>query len=176
MAYLLGIDISTTGSKALLIDEQGQVVASANTPHPSSAPKPLWSEQNPADWWDGAVQSIRAVLNKTHHPEIAAIGLTGQMHGLVLLDAGGNVLRPSILWNDQRTQQQCDEITERVGFARLIELTGNRALTGFTAPKILWVRENEPEIYAKAAHILLPKDYVRLMLTGDYVMDTSDES
>ena len=98
------------------------------------------------------------------------------MHGLVLLDAGGKVLRPSILWNDQRTQQQCDEITEKIGFTRLIELTGNRALTGFTAPKILWVRENEPEIYAKGAHVLLPKDYIRFMLTGDYVMDVSDAS
>ncbi len=176
MTYLLGIDISTTGSKALLIDERGQVVASANTPHPSSTPKPLWSEQNPADWWNGAVQSIRAVLAKTHNPEIAAIGLSGQMHGLVMLDAAGNVLRPSILWNDQRTQAQCDEITERVGFARLIELTGNRVLTGFTAPKILWVRENEPEVYAKAAHVLLPKDYARLMLTGEYATDVSDAS
>ncbi|MFN8561868.1 MAG: xylulokinase [Anaerolineae bacterium] len=176
MAYLLGLDISTTGAKALLIDEHGQVVASHTTPQPISMPKPLWSEQNPSDWWDGIVNSIRAVLKQTHDPEISAIGLTGQMHGLVLLDAGGNVLRPSILWNDQRTQAQCDAITERVGFARLIELTGNRALTGFTAPKILWVRENEPEVYAKAAHVLLPKDYIRLMLTGEYVMDVSDAS
>ncbi len=173
---LLGIDISTTGSKAILIDEQGQVIATHNTPHPSSTPKPLWSEQNPADWWSGAVASIRAVLAETHQPEVSAVGLTGQMHGLVLLDAAGNVLRPAILWNDQRTQQQCDEITERVGFARLIQLTGNRALTGFTAPKILWVRENEPEVYQKAAHVLLPKDYARLMLTGDYAMDVSDAS
>ncbi len=173
---LLGLDISTTGAKALLIDEQGQVVASQTTPQPISMPKPLWSEQNPSDWWDGIAASIRGVLDKTHHPEISAVGLTGQMHGLVLLDAGGNVLRPSILWNDQRTQAQCDEITEKVGFARLIELTGNRALTGFTAPKILWVRENEPEVYAKAAHVLLPKDYIRFMLTGDYVMDVSDAS
>ncbi len=115
-------------------------------------------------------------LSDAGQPEVAGIGLTGQMHGLVLLDADGNVLRPSILWNDQRTQKQCDEITERVGFARLIELTGNRALTGFTAPKILWVRENEPEVYAQAAHVLLPKDFIRLKLTGDYVMDVSDAS
>jgi xylulokinase len=176
MPYLLGLDISTTGAKALLIDEQGQVIATHNTAHPSSTPKPLWSEQNPADWWDGIAASIRAVLNQTHHPEVAAVGLTGQMHGLVLLDAGGKVLRPSILWNDQRTQAQCDEITERIGFERLIQLTGNRALTGFTAPKVLWVRQNEPEVYAQAAHILLPKDYIRLMLTGEYVMDVSDGS
>ncbi|MEP7294121.1 MAG: FGGY family carbohydrate kinase, partial [Chloroflexota bacterium] len=143
MTYLLGLDISTTGAKALLIDERGQVVATHSTPQPISQPRPLWSEQNPADWWDGIVASIRALLDATHHPEISAIGLTGQMHGLVLLDAAGNVLRPSLLWNDGRTQAQCDEITERIGFARLIELTGNRALTGFTAPKILWVREHE---------------------------------
>ena len=176
MAHLLGLDISTTGAKAILIDEGGQVVATHTTPQPISTPHPLWSEQNPADWWDGIAASIRAVLDETNHPEIAAVGLTGQMHGLVLLDAGGKVLRPSILWNDQRTQKQCDEITERVGFARLIELTGNRALTGFTAPKILWVRENEPEVYAKGAHVLLPKDFIRLKLTGDYVMDVSDAS
>jgi xylulokinase len=173
---LLGLDISTTGAKALLIDERGQVVASHNTPQPISMPKPLWSEQNPADWWDGIVQSVHALLEATNHPEISAIGLTGQMHGLVLLDAEGDVLRPSILWNDGRTQTQCDEITKRIGFERLIQLTGNRALTGFTAPKILWVRENEPEVYAQAAHILLPKDYLRLKLTGDYVMDVSDAS
>lgn len=176
MSYLLGLDISTTGAKAILIDEQGQVVATHTTPQPISTPKPLWSEQNPADWWDGIAASIRAVLEQTHHPEVAAVGLTGQMHGLVLLDAEGKVLRPSILWNDQRTQAQCDEITERVGFERLIQLTGNRALTGFTAPKILWVRENEPEVYAQAAHMLLPKDFIRLKLTGDYVMDVSDAS
>ncbi len=176
MAHLLGLDISTTGAKAILIDEGGQVVATHTTPQPISTPHPLWSEQNPADWWDGIAASIRAVLSDAGQPEVAAVGLTGQMHGLVLLDAGGKVLRPSILWNDQRTQQQCDEITERVGFARLIELTGNRALTGFTAPKILWVRENEPEVYAQAAHVLLPKDFIRFVLTGDYVMDVSDAS
>ena len=176
MAYLLGLDISTTGAKALLIDEKGQVVASHSTPQPISTPKPLWSEQNPVDWRDGIVASIRALLQATNHPEISAIGVSGQMHGLVLLDAGGNVLRPSMLWNDQRTQAQCDEITERVGFDRLIQLTGNRALTGFTAPKILWVRENEPQVFARAAHVLLPKDYLRLMLTGDYVMDVGDAS
>src|SRR5690554_6214004 len=148
MAYLLGLDISTTGAKALIIDEAGNVAASHTTPQPISTPKPLWSEQNPADWWDGIAASIRAALKAANlrGDDIACIGLTGQMHGLVLLDAGGQVLRPSILWNDQRTQAQCDEITRRVGYERLIELTGNRALTGFTAPKILWVREHEPEV------------------------------
>ncbi|MCI0352051.1 MAG: hypothetical protein L0Z53_21740, partial [Acidobacteriales bacterium] len=135
MAYLLGLDISTTGAKALVIGEDGRVIASHTTPQPISTPKPLWSEQNPSDWWDGIAASIRAALTaaSAKGSDIACIGLTGQMHGLVLLDAAGKVLRPSILWNDQRTQKQCDEISERVGFERLIQLTGNRALTGFTA-------------------------------------------
>ncbi|PJF41121.1 MAG: xylulokinase [Chloroflexi bacterium] len=173
MSYLLGLDISTTGAKALIIDEAGTVIASHTTAQTLSTPKPLWSEQNPHDWWDGMQQSIRSALQDAHlvGDDIAAVGLTGQMHGLVLLDAGGEVLRPSILWNDQRTQAQCDAITERIGFERLIELTGNRALTGFTAPKILWVREHEPEVYARVAHILLPKDYIRLKLTGEYATD-----
>jgi xylulokinase len=178
MAYLLGLDISTTGAKALIIGEDGHVIASHTTPQPISTPKPLWSEQNPSDWWDGIVTSIHEALKAANAKgdDITCIGLTGQMHGLVLLDAAGKVLRPSILWNDQRTQKQCDEITERVGFERLIQLTGNRALTGFTAPKILWVRENEPEVYARAAHMLLPKDYIRFMLTGEYAMDMSEAS
>lgn len=176
MTFLLGLDISTTGAKALIIDEAGKVIASHTTAQPISTPKPLWSEQNPADWWSGMAQSIRAALQTANlrGEDIAAIGPTGQMHGLVLLDAGGNVLRPSILWNDQRTQAQCDEMTVRIGFERLIQLTGNRALTGFTAPKILWVREHEPEVYAKAAHVLLPKDYIRFKLTGEYAMDMAD--
>lgn len=178
MTYLLGLDISTTGAKALLIDVSGKVIASHTTPQPISAPKPLWSEQNPADWWDGIAASIRGVLAQSgiSATAILAIGLTGQMHGLVLLDAAGNVLRPSILWNDQRTQAQCDEITRRVGSERLIRLTGNRALTGFTAPKIVWVREHEPDVFARAAHMLLPKDYIRYKLTGDYAMDMSEAS
>jgi xylulokinase len=178
MSYLLGLDVSTTGAKALLIAEDGRVVASHTTSQPISTPKPLWSEQNPADWWAGITASIRAALKQANATgaDVSAVGLTGQMHGLVLMDAAGKVLRPSILWNDQRTQAQCDEMTEKIGFKRLIQLTGNRALTGFTAPKILWVRENEPEVYAKAAHILLPKDYIRFMLTGDYAMDVSEAS
>ena len=172
MRYLLGLDVSTTGSKALLIDERGAVCASHTTPHPSHQPRPLWSEQDPADWWSGMAQSIRAALAEIDDPgAIQAIGLTGQMHGLVCLDAEGNVLRPAILWNDQRTQAECDEITETIGARRLIELTGNRALTGFTAPKILWVRKHEPDVYAKIAHILLPKDFIRFKLTGEYATD-----
>lgn len=173
MAYFLGIDASTTGIKALLIDEAGNVTGTATTELSLSTPQPLWSEQDPADWWQGAVNSIRQVLADTglSGEEVAAVGLTGQMHGLTLLDEAGEVLRPAILWNDQRTGPQCDEIRRRLGKTRLIELTGNDALTGFTAPKILWVRENEPEIFAKVRHILLPKDYVRFKLTGDYATD-----
>lgn len=177
MKYLLGLDVSTTGSKALLIDETGAVVASHSTSHPISQPRPLWSEQDPADWWNGMVASIREVLAHIDSPAaIQAIGLTGQMHGLVCLDEQGRVLRPSILWNDQRTQAECDEMTETIGAQRLIQLTGNRALTGFTAPKILWVRKHEPDVYARIAHILLPKDYIRFKLTGDYAADVADGS
>lgn len=173
MPYLMGLDISTTSAKALIIDESGKVIATASTPQPISQPQPLWSEQNPADWWDGIVRSIRQALAAAELPgsEIRAIGLTGQMHGLVMLDAGGAVLRPAILWNDQRTQPQCDAITARIGEARLLELTGNLALTGFTAPKILWVRDNEPQLYAQTKQILLPKDYIRFKLTDAYATD-----
>ncbi len=172
MRYLLGLDVSTTGSKALLIDESGAVIASHTTPNPISQPKPLWSEQNPADWWAGMQTSIQKVVSQIDDAgAIKAIGLTGQMHGLVCLDKNGAVLRPSILWNDQRTQAECDWITETIGAKRLIQLTGNRALTGFTAPKIIWVRQHEPDVYAQIAHILLPKDYIRFKLTGDYASD-----
>lgn len=176
MAYFLGIDTSTTSSKALIIDEQGSVIAVASTPHTLQTPKPLWSEQNPLEWWDAVSASIRSVLEKAgiSGERIEAIGLTGQMHGLVLLDEAGNVLRPAILWNDQRTQSQCDEIHQIIGKEKFIQITGNIALTGFTAPKILWVKENEPEVYAKAKHVLLPKDYIRYKLTGEYAMDKAD--
>ncbi len=170
---LLGLDVSTTGAKALVIDAQGGVLASASTPLELSTPRPLWSEQHPHDWWAGMTASIRAALAKAGvtGDQIAAIGLTGQMHGLVMLDEGGNVLRPAILWNDQRTGAQCDEIRARLGKQRLIEITGNDALTGFTAPKILWVQQHEPEVYARCRHILLPKDYIRYRLTGAYASD-----
>lgn len=174
--YFLGIDTSTTSSKALLIDESGDVVAVASSPHTLQTPKPLWSEQNPLEWWEAVATSIRSVLDKAGigGEAVSAVGLTGQMHGLVLLDEAGNVLRPAILWNDQRTQAQCDEIHRRIGKERFIQISGNVALTGFTAPKILWVQENEPEIYSRAKHVLLPKDYIRLMLTGEYAMDKAD--
>ena len=173
MAYFLGIDSSTTGVKALLIGEDGTVIGTATTELVLSTPHPLWSEQDPADWWDGTINSIKQVLNDTSlsGEDIAAVGLTGQMHGLTLLDDSGNVLRPAMLWNDQRTGPQCDQIRERLGKKRLIELTGNDALTGFTAPKILWVQEHEPDVFAQAKHILLPKDYIRFKLTGDYATD-----
>jgi xylulokinase len=175
---LLGLDISTTGAKALLIDEAGKVVSSATSPLTLSTPRPLWSEQNPLDWWDGIQKSIRQALSEagTASPDIAAVGMTGQMHGLVLLDEDGQVLRPAILWNDQRTGEQCDEIRARLGKDRLIQITGNDALTGFTAPKILWVQENEPEVWAKARHILLPKDYIRYRLTGEFAVDRAGGS
>jgi xylulokinase len=177
-SFFLGIDTSTTGSKALLIDETGAVVAVASSPHTLQTPKPLWSEQNPREWWQAACTSVRSVLEQpgVKAGTIAAIGLTGQMHGLVLLDDTGEVLRPAILWNDQRTQAQCDEIHSRIGREKFIQITGNVALPGFTAPKILWVKQNEPDIYAKAAHVLLPKDYIRYKLTGDFAMDKADGS
>ena len=176
--YLLGIDVSTTATKALLIDDTGKVVAVAATEYPFDTPQPLWSEQDPAVWWYAAVQSIRRLLadSAIDPAQIAAIGLTGQMHGLVLLDEDGAVLRPAILWNDQRTGAQCDEIRARVGKVELIRITGNDALTGFTAPKILWVRENEPEIFARARSFVLPKDYLRLRLTGVQATDRADGS
>ncbi len=178
MPYFLGLDISTTSAKALIIDDGGKVLAVGSVAQSLSQPYPLWSEQSPADWWDGMQQAIREAIENAQisGDEIVAIGLTGQMHGLVMLDAVGQVLRPAILWNDQRTQAQCDWITERIGFHRLIELSGNRALTGFTAPKIVWVREHEPEVYAQCAHVLLPKDYIRYELTGHYATDVADAS
>ncbi len=177
-SFFLGIDTSTTSSKALLIDERGEVIAVASSPHTLQTPKPLWSEQDPREWWDAVSASIRSVLEKAGigGEQVAAVGLTGQMHGLVLLDDAGNVLRPAILWNDQRTQSECDEIHRRIGKEKFIQITGNVALTGFTAPKILWVKENEPDIYAKAKHVLLPKDYIRYKLTGEYAMDKADGS
>ena len=179
MRLFLGIDVSTTGAKALLVDEKGAVVASATTPLTLQTPKPLWSEQDPHAWWEGTVRSVRQALQSARATgaDVAAIGLTGQMHGLVLLDAQHRVLRPAILWNDQRTAAECDEIRERMGGrAALVKATGNDALTGFTAPKILWVRRHEPAVYAQTALILLPKDYVRLRLTGVPAMDKADGS
>lgn len=171
---LLGIDVSTTSVKALLVDTNGEIVKSSTTPLTLSNPRPLWSEQNPEDWWQAAVTSIKNVIDDS--TDIFAIGLTGQMHGLVLLDDNGKVLRPAILWNDQRCADECDEIRERLGKERLVQISGNDALTGFTAPKILWVGSHEPEVYDRARHVLLPKDYLRYKLTGEYAMDKADGS
>lgn len=176
--FALGLDVSTTATKAVIADAAGAVVGAAAQAYDFQTPRPLWCEQDPALWWQGAVASVRqAVAQAGIDPRrIVALGLTGQMHGLVLLDARGAVLRPCILWNDQRTGAQCDAIRQRVGFARLLALTGNDALTGFTAPKILWVQEEEPALWAQTRHILLPKDYVRWRLSGEFVTDVADGS
>lgn len=173
MTYFIGIDSSTTATKALLMDAAGEVVGVASHGYTFETPQPLWSEQHPDLWWDATAKSIRDVVVDAgiDASEVKGIGLTGQMHGLVLLDENGEVLRPSILWNDQRTGAQCDEIRNRLGKERLIQITGNDALTGFTAPKILWVQDNEPDVWAKTRTILLPKDFVRYKLTGEYAID-----
>ena len=175
---LLGIDIGTGGCKAILIDAAGSVLGSVTTDYPLSTPRPLWSEQDPGDWWQGTVSSIKGVLGQAgvEAGRVAAVGLTGQMHGLVLLDASGEVLRPAILWNDQRSSDQCDEIHDRVGLERVIAISGKPALTGFTAPKILWVRQHEPEVFEAATRMLLPKDSVRFRLTGAFMSDVADAS
>jgi xylulokinase len=171
MPVLVGIDVGTTGVKALAISETGEVLGVAEESYELSMPQPGWSEQDPEDWWRASETALARL-----GVEAAAIGLSGQMHGLVCLDGGDRVLRPAILWNDQRTAAECAEIEERVGLERLIELTGNRALTGFTAPKLLWLRRHEAETYARIRHILLPKDYVRLRLTGERAIDAADAS
>ena len=176
MAYLLGIDIGTSGTKVIAIDEAGKLVATASAEYELSTPKPLWAEQNPADWWDAVCDCCRQITAKIGNDDIAGIGLSGQMHGLVMLDENGVVLRPAILWNDGRTAQQCEEITATVGLETLVAETANPALTGFTAPKILWVRQHEPHIYERARMHLLPKDYVRYELTGEFATEVSDAS
>jgi len=176
--YLMGIDIGTTGVKTLLINQEGEVISSITTEYPMFTPKPNWAEQNPEDWYKSTIETIKRTLHKTKiNPEkIKGIGLTGQMHGLVLLDKNHSVLRPCILWCDQRTDKQCEYITNKIGKERLIQLVCNPALTGFTAGKILWVRDNEPQIYEKIYKILLPKDYIRFRLTGEFATDVSDAS
>jgi xylulokinase len=169
---LIGLDVGTTGVKALAVDAAGEVTASVEEPYTLSTPRPGWSEQDPEDWWHAS----EAALERLDARRAAGIGLSGQMHGLVCLDSGLRVLRPAILWNDQRTGAECAEIEERVGLERLIGLTGNRALTGFTAPKLLWLRRHEPETYRRVAHVLLPKDYVRLRLCGERSTDAADAS
>ena len=178
MAYLLGVDLGTSGTKTVLFNETGTPLASHTVEYPLYQPQNGWAEQEPTDWWNATVEGIRTVLQKSgaNPAEVKGIGLSGQMHGLVMLDKENKVLRRSIIWCDQRTTAECEEIEARVGHDRLIAITANPALTGFTASKILWVRNNQPEIYEKCAHILLPKDYVRLMLTGEYATEVSDAS
>ena len=179
MSYLLGIDIGTSGTKTLICDEDGTVLATAMAEHPISSPKPGWSEQNPQDWWKAVCTATKAVLKKAgvKGSQIKGIGLSGQMHGSVFLGDGIVPLRPALLWNDQRTAAECAEITQKAGGReKLIDMVANPALTGFTAPKILWVRKHEPRVYAKTKKILLPKDYIRLCMTGEYATEVSDAS
>src|SRR4051812_30795390 len=179
MPHLLGIDIGTSGTKTLVCDEDGRVLATAVAEHPISSPKPGWSEQNPEDWWQACCIATKSVLKKAKlkPADIGGIGLSGQMHGSVFLGDGPRALRPALLWNDQRTAEQCQQIEYKAGGREaLIELVANPALTGFTAPKILWVREHEPKVYERTRHILLPKDYIRYRLTGDYATEVGDAS
>jgi xylulokinase len=176
---LLGIDVGTGGTRAVVVDEAGALVASATAEHaPFASPRTGWAEQDPRDWWRATAESVRAALAKAEvsGDRIACVGFSGQMHGSVLLDRGGEVLRPALIWCDQRTDSQCRSITERVGAARLVELTSNPALTGFTLPKLLWVREHEPELWARVRTVLLPKDYARFRLTGERATDVADAS
>lgn len=178
MSYLLGIDLGTSGTKTVLFDRHGTTVASSTAEYSMKQPRNGWAEQNPLDWWEACVSTVRAVLAKSGIAagEIVGIGISGQMHGLVMLDENGGLLRDSIIWCDGRNQEECDEITEIIGKERLIEITANPALVSFTAGKILWVRKHEPEIYAKCRHILLPKDYLRYKLCGVFATEVSDAS
>lgn len=178
MTTYLGIDTSTTATKAVLVGGDGAVLGVGKDEYGYDTPRPGWSEQDPDLWWNGTIAAIReaVTLSGIDPTSVAAIGITGQMHGLVALDASDRPVRPAILWNDQRTATQCDDIRSRVGRDRLIEITGNDALTGFTAPKILWIRDEEPENYARISAILLPKDYVRLRLTGEHAVDRAGAS
>ncbi len=178
MAYLIGIDVGTSGTKALLVRSSGKVVAEANVEYGMETPEPGWAEQRPESWWEASVSAIQWLLKegKIEGEQVRGIGLSGQMHSSVFLDDKFEVIRPALLWCDQRTAAECDEITEKIGFDKLIELTANRALTGFTAPKILWLKNHEPENYKRFKHLLLSKDYIRYKLTGELVTDVSDAS
>ena len=175
-SLVLGLDVSTTATKAILLARDGTVLAVAAAEYPFETPHPLWAEQDPALWWDAARKTIKQVLAETGKTgdDIAAVGAGGQMHGMVLLDEDGEVVRPAILWNDGRTAAECDDIREAVGRERLIEITGNDALTSYTATRMLWMRKHEPENWARARHLQLPKDYVRFKLCGEYALDVND--
>ena len=179
MTCLLGLDLGTTGVKVVVIDETGRVVSRATEEYPLIVPRPGWSEQDAGGWWKASAKAVRTAVAsaKTDPGDIGGVGLTGQMHGLVLLDAQGNVLRNPILWNDQRTTEQCAWITKKLGGEReIIRLTCNPVLAGFTAPKLIWVRQNEPSVYSRAKKMLLPKDFIRFKLTGSYATEVSDAS
>jgi xylulokinase len=176
MRALIGLDVGTSGARALAIDAgTGELIAEASAEYELLTPKPGWTEQRPEDWWEGSKRAIAEVTSKIDG-EVAGLGLTGQMHGSVFLDENDEVIRPALLWNDQRTGRQCEEITETVGAEALVKAAGNPALTGFQAPKILWLRSEEPDNYARVKTVLLPKDYVRLRLTGEKATDASDAS
>ncbi len=176
MTVAIGVDVGTTGARAVAVDERGNVVSASTSEYTLLTPRPQWTEQDPADWWVGVVEALGAVAREVGAvgEQVGGIGLTGQMHGSVFLDSAGDVIRPALLWNDQRTGKQCEEITERVGPQRIVEITGNPALTGFQAPKVLWLREEEPDAYERVAKVLLPKDYIRYRLTGEFATDASD--
>lgn len=173
MSILIGLDVGTTGARAVAVDESGHLISEASSEYPLHTPYPGWTEQDPEYWWQGAKEALAKVAGQVEN-EVVGLGLTGQMHGSVFLDSSDEVIRPALLWNDQRTGKQCEKITEALGEERLIQLAGNPALTGFQAPKVLWLRDEEPENYEKVSHVLLPKDYVRLRLTGEYATDASD--
>ena len=174
--YYIGIDIGTSSVKALLIDSGGRVIKTAVPEYSFQTPKPLWAEADPLDWWEATQQAIKELLLKVQSSEIAGIGLTGQMHGMVAMNKEGSVLRPCIMWNDQRSHLECDEITERVGQKKILSITGNPVLPGFTAPKILWTQKNEPDLFALIDKVVLPKDFIRYKLTGSFFSDVSDAS
>ena len=174
--YLIGIDVGTSGTKSALFDTEGHVIASATAEYPLYQPKNGWAEQDPEDWWQAVCKTLSEICPKAQDGEIIGVGLSGQMHGLVMLDSDCNVIRKSIIWCDGRTGEECKQIEELVGHDRLIEITANPALAGFTASKIMWVKNHEPENYAKCAHILLPKDYIRYKLTGEFATEVSDAS
>ena len=178
MPYLIGIDIGTSGTKTILIDETGKVHARATIEYPLYSPKPQWSEQDPEDWWNATTGTLRSVLQSSgvDPKEVKGIGLSGQMHGAVFLDENNAVLRRAILWNDQRTQAECDWIMNTIGRDKVVDLISNPVLTGFTAGKIVWLRNNEPETFKKVRKVLLPKDYIRLRLTGEFATEVSDAS
>src|ERR1700723_2401016 len=177
--WFLGMDVGTGGTRAVLVNGEGTLIAGASSEHaPFTTEHPGWAEQDPEDWWRAAKEAIHKALEASPEPRepITAIGLTGQMHGAVMLDEAGSVLRPALIWCDTRPQPECDWLTEKIGYDRLIELTCNPALPNFTVTKLLWVRTHQPEIFAKIRHIMSPKDYVRYRLTGEYAIDVQEAS